>query len=101
MNEFLKQAYDHRYGPPVDPRVVFITRLTSPYTDELASPYLMSTPELPEVLLDAKPADCDAIVRSCFPDRTLEPKLCYNRFIIMDEHTEKEKNCHNGAELRK
>ncbi|XXG95246.1 kinesin-like protein [Hypoxylon texense] len=91
LNEFLEQAYSQRFGEDVDPRVAFITGLTTPYTEGLASPPLASTPKLPEQLLGAKPADCDAIVRSCFPDTTLNPKLNHNRFIIMDEHTEKEK----------
>ncbi|KAI1775876.1 hypothetical protein F4818DRAFT_415240 [Hypoxylon cercidicola] len=91
LNEFLEQAYDQRFGPLVDPRVAFITSLTSPYIEGLASPPLSSTPKLPEPLLDANPVDCDAIVRSCFPDSTLEPKLNHNRYIIMDEYTEKEK----------
>lgn len=105
LNEFLEQAYSQRFGPTVDPRVAFITELTSPYTEGLASPPLTSTPKLPESLLGAKPADCDAIVRSCFPDTTLDPKLNHNRFIIMDEHTEEEKtvimalNSENDGEL--
>ncbi|KAI1865367.1 uncharacterized protein JN550_008415 [Neoarthrinium moseri] len=88
LNKFLERAYDHEWSSAIDPRVAFITKLTPPFTDGLADPPLASAPGFAEDLCGAKPSDCDAIVRSCFMDNTLSPKLDRHRFIIMDEFTE-------------
>ncbi|KAI1848698.1 hypothetical protein JX265_005675 [Neoarthrinium moseri] len=90
LNKFLKQAYDHDWSSDIDPRVAFITKLSPPFTDGLADPPLTVAPDLPESFNGAKPCECDAVVRSCFMDESLSPKLDRHRFIIMDEFTEAE-----------
>ncbi|KAI0006245.1 hypothetical protein F4779DRAFT_597138 [Xylariaceae sp. FL0662B] len=94
LNAFLKAAYDQNWGPSdiPDPRVSFITSLSPPYGQGPAEAPLKSVPEVPAALLHASPDDCDAIARSCFPasDGGI-PELNYQRFIIMDELTEREK----------
>jgi hypothetical protein len=88
LNKFVERAYRKEPGDRSDHRIAFVSKLSHPFTDGLAKCPLVSSPTLPEALLGAKPSDYDAIVRSCFMDESLNPRLDRYGFIILDEFTE-------------
>ncbi|ETS81733.1 hypothetical protein PFICI_06735 [Pestalotiopsis fici W106-1] len=96
LNEFLESTYckehwGHSSDEP-DPRASIITAVEPPYSDGPAEPPLKTVPYLPKQFLGTRPHEFDAIVRSVFSCPSNEnPEFNYNRYIVMDEMTEKDK----------
>lgn len=87
--------------------MALITSLEYPFHNGPAreTPPLLSRPVLPTLLLGASPQECDILTRHLFPP-VGKSDLHYNRFMVMDERTEKTEtvllacNCEFGGELQ-
>lgn len=72
--------------------MAFVTSLKHPFHEGLAKKDCRSSsvPALPSLLSGASPEECDILTRHLFPPQE-RSELNYNRFIVMDELTEKTK----------
>lgn len=99
INLFLKETYDQDWGEGDEdegeekravPGVAFVSSIEeAPYHAGKATAPLESAPQVPSTLLGASAVECDVIARSRFPAEGSE--MNYNRFIVIDEYTEKDK----------